>query len=103
MGFVTPPFIFPTTRHHQQPNAVSFDPTLEEAVLSRIAWLNAMKVLDSPHAARLDDVLAWRASPLKTYGGWTRPSVSIHPAGVGAGARLPALPAALRPLLGSLA
>lgn len=38
-----------------------------------------------------------------TSGRWTLPPASIHPAGVGAGARLPASPAALRPLLGATA
>lgn len=57
--------------------------------------------LDSPHAACLDDILAWRAHPLEASTRWTLATASIHPAGVGAGARLPASPAALRPLSGT--
>lgn len=59
--------------------------------------------LDSPHGAGLDAQLAWRAGPLLASGRWTRPPTSIHPAGVDAGARLPASPAVLRPLLGTAA
>lgn len=61
------------------------------------------ETLDSPRAACLDDSLARRASPLKTFGRWTLSIVLIHPAGVVAGAQLPTSSAALRPLLGCAA
>lgn len=54
-------------------------PPPEEAVLSRSAGLDTRAVLDSPRAVRLDACLAWRASPLCGYAGWTPAAPQIHP------------------------
>lgn len=57
--------------------------------------LNARQSPNSPHAAGLDDPLAWRVSPLLQTAALDAGCLQNSPAVVIAGARLPALPAAL--------
>lgn len=65
------------------------------ATLLALLGLDARQSPNSPRAAGLDDLLAWRASPLLHAAALDACSLQNSPAVVIAGARLPALPAAL--------